>query len=331
MGASRGPGHAVRRGPRSCDSYEGLVVAWKAFGRKKRKDMPPGLWLKCPGCGEMVFRKQVAELLEACPKCNYHFRLAAQQRLEITLDEGTFEERFADVTTGDPLEFTDPVNYKEQMAKDREKTGLREAVVTGTGLLDGRRVAIAVMDFRFRGGSMGSVVGEKVARITELATEEKVPLVIFSASGGARMQEGMLSLAQMAKTASAVARHSEAGGLYVSVLTDPTTAGVAASFAFLGDVILAEPKALIGFAGPRVIKLTHGVDLPEGFQRSEFLLEHGFLDAVVNRTELRDHLARVIDLLTPLACPEPVDGPARSGPEAASPQTGPTDPVDRTT
>ena len=203
------------------------------------------------------------------------------------------------------------------------------------GLLDGRRVAIAVMDFRFRGGSMGSVVGEKVTRITELATAEKVPLIIFCASGGARMQEGMLSLAQMAKTSAAVARHSEAGGLYISVLTDPTTAGVAASFAFLGDVILAEPKALIGFAGPRVIKLTHRVDLPEGFQRSEFLLEHGFLDAVVNRNELRDHLVKIINLLSPLPSPAltgSTDSMDRTGkPETSSSYVAPTGPVDRTT
>lgn len=276
-------------------------MAWRGFGRRKRKDMPAGLWLKCPGCQEMVFRKQVAELLEVCPKCNYHFRLTAQQRLAITLDEGSFEEHFAEVTSGDPLGFTEPMNYLERLARDREKTGLPEAIVTGTGRLAGRPVAIGVMDFRFIGGSMGSAVGEKVARLVELAAREGLPLIIFCASGGARMQEGMLSLAQMAKTSAAIARYSDAGGLYISVLTDPTTAGVAASFAFLGDVILAEPKALIGFAGPRVIKLTHRVDLPEGFQTAEFLLEHGFVDAVVPRIELRDHLIRLLDLLVPVA------------------------------
>jgi len=275
-------------------------MAWRGFGRRRRKkDMPPGLWLKCEGCGEMVFRKQVAELLEVCPKCNYHFRLSAPQRLDITLDEGSFEERFAEVVGGDPLEFTRPKSYKEQVASYRERTGLPEAVITGTGVLAGRRIAIAVMDFRFIGGSMGSAVGEKVTRITELATAENLPLIIFCASGGARMQEGMLSLAQMAKTSAAVARHSDAGGLYISVLTHPTTAGVAASFAFLGDVIIAEPKALIGFAGPRVIKLTHRVDLPEGFQTAEFLLEHGFVDAVVNRIDLRDHLSKLLGHLLP--------------------------------
>jgi len=274
-------------------------MVWHAFGRKRR-DMPPGLWIRCLGCEEMVFRKQVSELLEVCPKCNYHFRLTCHERLQVALDEGTFQEMFADVVSGDPLEFTQPKSYKEQLSSCREKTGLPEAVITGTGVLGGRRVAIGVMDFRFIGGSMGSAVGEKVTRLTELATAEKLPLVIFCASGGARMQEGMLSLAQMAKTASAVARHSDAGGLYISVLTDPTTAGVAASFAFLGDVILAEPQALIGFAGPRVIKLTHRVELPEGFQTAEFLLEHGLLDAVVPRIELRDHLTKLMDHLAPL-------------------------------
>lgn len=291
-------------------------MAWRGFGRGKRKDMPPGLWLKCPDCGEMVFRKQVSELLEVCPKCNYHFRLTAHQRLEITLDQGTFEERFADVVGDDPLGFTwvrqgETITYKERAERDRERTGLPEAIVTGTGLLGSRRIAIGVMDFRFIGASMGSAVGEKVARIIELATRERLPLVIFCASGGARMQEGMLSLAQMAKTSAAIARHSDAGGFYISVLTDPTTAGVAASFAFLGDVILAEPKALVGFAGPRVIKLTHRVDLPEGFQTAEFLLEHGFLDAVVPRTELRDYLVRIADHLVPQ--------PKPSEPEPSSP------------
>jgi len=295
-------------------------MAWRGFG-KKRKDMPPGLWLKCRGCGEMVFRKQVAELLEVCPKCNYHFRLTVEQRLGITLDEGTFEEHFADVIGGDPLEFVrpgdgHPISYTDRLARDREKTGLLEAVVTGTGLLTGRRVAIGVMDFRFIGASMGSAVGEKVTLITELATREGLPLIIFCASGGARMDEGMLSLAQMAKTSAAIARHSDAGGLYISVLTDPTTAGVAASFAFLGDVIVAEPQALIGFAGPRVIKLTHRVDLPEGFQTAEFLLEHGFVDAVVPRIELRDRLSTIIDHLVPL--PEPSE-PQPSEPEPSSP------------
>ena len=277
--------------------------------------MPPGLWIKCLGCEEMVFRKQVSELLEVCPKCNYHFRLTCHERLQVTLDEGSFQEVFADVVSGDPLEFTQPKSYKEQLRSNRERTGLAEAIITGTGLLAGRRVAIGVMDFRFIGGSMGSAVGEKVTRLTELATGEKLPLIIFCASGGARMQEGMLSLAQMAKTASALARHSDARGLYISVLTDPTTAGVAASFAFLGDVILAEPKALIGFAGPRVIKLTHRVELPEGFQTAEFLLEHGLLDAVVPRIELRDRLTKTMDHLAPLAKqPQPALAEARTSP-----------------
>lgn len=289
-------------------------MAWRAFGRKRR-DMPPGLWIKCLGCEAMVFRKQVSELLEVCPKCNYHFRLTSHERLQVTLDEGSFQEFFADVVSSDPLAFTQPKSYEEQLRTSRENTGLPEAVVTGTGLFGGRRIAIGVMDFRFIGGSMGSAVGEKVTRLTELATAEKLPLIIFCASGGARMQEGMLSLAQMAKTASALARHSDAGGLYISVLTDPTTAGVAASFAFLGDVILAEPKALIGFAGPRVIKLTHRVELPEGFQTAEFLLEHGLLDAVVPRIELRDHLARIIDHLSPLPpTPQPVPAEADANP-----------------
>ena len=306
------------------------MMAWRGFGRAKRKDMPPGLWLKCPDCAEMVFRKQVSELLEVCPKCKYHFRLTAQQRLEITLDEGTFEEHFADVLGDDPLKFVwvrqgETVTYRERTAQDREKTGLPEAVITGTGLLNGRRIAIGVMDFRFIGASMGSAVGEKVTRLVELATRQQLPLILFCASGGARMQEGMLSLAQMAKTSAAIARHSDAGGLYISVLTDPTTAGVAASFAFLGDVILAEPKALIGFAGPRVIKLTHRVDLPDGFQTAEFLLEHGFLDAVVPRIELRDCLLRITEhLVAPAFGPtKPFGGRSRQPkppePNASSP------------
>ena len=289
-------------------------MAWRAFGRKRR-DMPPGLWIKCLGCEEMVFRKQVSELLEVCPKCNYHFRLTCHERLQITLDEGSFQEMFANVVSGDPLEWTEPRSYKEKLRGLQESTGLPEAVITGTGHLAGRRIAIGVMDFRFFVASMGSAVGEKVTRLTELATAEKLPLIIFCASGGARMQEGMLSLAQMAKTASAVARHSDAGGLYISVLTDPTTAGVAASFASLGDVVLGEPQALIGFAGPRVIKLTHRIELPEGFQTAEFLLEHGLLDAVVPRIGLRDYLIRIIEHLSPLAKqPQPVLAEAKASP-----------------
>jgi acetyl-CoA carboxylase carboxyl transferase subunit beta len=277
--------------------------------------MPPGLWIKCLGCEEMVFRKQVSELLEVCPKCNYHFRLTSHERLQVTLDEGSFQEMFADVVSGDPLEWTEPKSYKEKLRGLRESTGLPEAITTGTGLLAGRRIAVGVMDFRFFVASMGSAVGEKVTRLTELATAEKLPLIIFCASGGARMQEGMLSLAQMAKTASAVARHSDAGGLYISVLTDPTTAGVAASFASLGDMVLGEPKALIGFAGPRVIRLTHRVELPEGFQTAEFLLEHGMLDAVVPRVELRTYLTKIIDHLAPLAKqPQPTLAEARTSP-----------------
>jgi acetyl-CoA carboxylase carboxyl transferase subunit beta len=213
----------------------------------------------------------------------------------------------------DPLDFFDLRPYPERLSEAQLETGLTEAMVAVVCRIEGRPAALGVMDFRFFVASMGSAVGEKVTRLTELATAQKLPLIIFCASGGARMQEGMLSLAQMAKTASAVARHSDAGGLYISVLTDPTTAGVAASFASLGDVVLGEPKALIGFAGPRVIKLTHRIELPEGFQTAEFLLEHGLLDAVVPRIELRNYLTRTIDLLSPLAKqPQPVPAEARA-------------------
>lgn len=261
--------------------------------QSEKKDIPEGLWLKCPRCGEIFYTKEIEQYLKVCQKCDYHFRLTAQERIAFTLDEGSFVEVNAGLKSANPLDFP---GYPEKIARAQEDTGLVEAVVTGTGRIKGREVAIGVLDSRFIMGSMGSVVGEKITRLFELAVERKLPVIIFSASGGARMQEGIISLMQMAKTACAVARHSEAGLLYISVFTDPTTGGVTASFASLGDILIAEPGALIGFAGPRVIEETIKKKLPEEFQKAEFLLKKGFLDMVVHRSEMRDVLSRILSL-----------------------------------
>jgi len=243
----------------------------------------------------MIFTRSIEENLQVCPECGYHFRIGARRRIDQLCDEDSFEEMLADYEPCDPLKFSDIKSYKARLREQQKKTGLSDAVVMGKAFIRGRPVMLAVMDFSFIGASMGSVVGEKITVAAETALAKELPLVIVSCSGGARMQEGMLSLAQMAKTSAAIARLNEAHGLFISVLTDPTTGGVTASFAMLGDVIVAEPAALIGFAGPRTIWHTIKVELPEGFQTAEFLLEHGFVDLVVPRRELRSELARIID------------------------------------
>ncbi|MFW5980510.1 MAG: acetyl-CoA carboxylase, carboxyltransferase subunit beta [Halanaerobiaceae bacterium] len=251
------------------------------------------LWTKCKDCEEIIFNKKLVENLMVCPKCNYHFRLTARDRMQITVDEASFTEIADDITTEDPLQFP---GYDTKLEKAKENTGLEEAVVVGEAAINDYPVVIGVMDFHFMGGSMGSVVGEKITRAAEKAVEVDKPLVIFSTAGGARMQEGMLSLMQMAKTSAAIKRLHQAGILFISVMTDPTSGGVTASFASLGDIIIAEPGALIAFAGPRVIKQTISEELPEGFQRAEFLLKHGMLDKVVPRNNMKSQLTRILKL-----------------------------------
>ena len=269
---------------------------WDGFSLKPRKEMPKGLWVKCPGCAQTLFQKAVTENMDVCPQCNYHFRIGAKARIKYLADEGTFEQILMDLVTADPLGFSyKGTKYKER-AKSAEKTAAgKEAILVGKAFIKGRAVMLAVMDFNFLGGSMGAVVGEKLVAATEKAIEESLPLVVVSASGGARMHEGVISLGQMAKTSAALAKLDDSGGLFISVLTDPTTGGVTASFAMLGDVIIAEPQALIGFAGPRTIYQTIKIELPDGFQRSEFLLDHGFIDMIVHRRDLRNEIARLID------------------------------------
>ncbi len=257
--------------------------------------IPAGLWMRCPECGDMLFKKVVEENLQVCPSCQHHFRVGARVRVTQVLDEGTFGEMFADVEPADPLGFVDKKKYADRIKAEQFKSGEKDALVCGKGFVKGRPLAIAAMDPTFMMGSMGSVVGEKLTRTIELAAEEKLPVLIVSCSGGARMQESTLSLMQMAKTSAALARLDDAGCLFISLLADPTTGGVTASFAMLGDFIIAEPKALIGFAGPRTIWNTIKQELPEGFQRAEFLQEKGFLDFIVPRKDLRSEIARLID------------------------------------
>jgi acetyl-CoA carboxylase carboxyl transferase subunit beta len=258
--------------------------------------VPEGLWVPCPGCQATLYKKEVARRLNVCPECNYHLYVSAQERIGQVLDEGTFEEWFEELLPTDPLGFTDKKPYAERLKAEQKRTGLSDAALTGTGMIRARRVAFGATDSAFIMGSMGSVVGEKLTRLTERATEEKLPLIIISGSGGgARMHEGILSLMQMAKVSAALARYHKSGGLFISVLTNPTMGGVAASFASLGDLVFAEPKALIGFAGPRTIKATIRIELPKGFQTSEFLLEHGFVDRIVARPDLKTEIARAID------------------------------------
>jgi acetyl-CoA carboxylase carboxyl transferase subunit beta len=267
--------------------------------RIKKKEIPDGLWTKCEECGEVLYNKTLEENLKICPKCGYHFILTATERLGQLIDAGSFQEYDKDMVSADPLDFKGPKTYKDKLAQDQAITGLKDAVLTGEGAVDGRRTVVGITDSRFIMGSMGSVVGEKLTRAIESATRQRLPVIIVSGSGGgARMYEGLLSLMQMAKTCAALRRHHEAKLAFISVLTNPTMAGVMASFAGIGDVIVAEPKALIGFTGPRVIEQTIRQKLPPGFQRSEFLLEHGLIDMIVARKNLKTELARVIDYLT---------------------------------
>lgn len=264
----------------------------------QKKELPDGLWVKCPGCGEIIHNRQLESNLWTCLKCDHHFRIGSQQYIKILLDKGSFRELNKKMRSADPLEFTDTKKYKERISETIKKQNLNDAVRIGTGKIEGREIAFACMDFGFIGGSMGSVVGEKIARAADKSFKSKIPLVIISQSGGARMMEGAYSLMQLAKTSSRLARLADAGVPYISVLTDPTTGGTTASYAMLGDFNIAEPKALIGFAGPRVIKQTIGRDLPEGFQRSEFLLEKGFLDIVAHRKELRSTISNLLELIS---------------------------------
>jgi acetyl-CoA carboxylase carboxyl transferase subunit beta len=264
--------------------------------RVKKKEIPDGLWTKCEDCSTALYNKTLDENLRVCPKCNYHFTLGAYERIAILLDKDTFQEYDPAMTSVDPLEFKGPKTYKEKLNQDQAATGLKDAVVTGEGFLDAKRVMIAVTDSRFIMGSMGSVVGEKITRVVESATKNKLPVIIVSGSGGgARMYEGMFSLMQMAKTCAALSCHHQAKLPFISVLTNPTMAGVMASFAGIGDVIIAEPKALIGFTGPRVIEQTIRQKLPPGFQRSEFLLEHGLIDMIVHRKNLKSTISQILD------------------------------------
>lgn len=264
----------------------------------KRRDIPEGLWTKCEECGEIIYNKTLEEDFKVCPKCDYHFTLSAPERVVQLIDEGTFLEMDKELVSGDPIKFKGPKSYVAKLKEDQVATGLTDAVITGEGLLSQTKIALGVTDSRFIMGSMGSVVGERLTRIIEHATAKKLPLVIVSGSGGgARMYEGMLSLMQMAKTSQALAKHHEEKLLFISVLTNPTMAGVMASFASLGDLILAEPRALIGFTGPRVIEQTIRQKLPEGFQTSEFLLEHGMLDKIVHRKQLKSALHQLIEFV----------------------------------
>jgi acetyl-CoA carboxylase carboxyl transferase subunit beta len=267
------------------------------YASMERRDVPAGLWTKCPRCAALVYHKELERSLRVCPRCNYHHRLSAADRLAMVLDEGSFVEHDEGLVPEDPLEFVDEKPYPVRVTEAQRRTGLPEAIVTGTGAIEGRRAVVGSMEFGFLGGSMGAVVGEKVARSAERAGSMRSPLIVFSASGGARMQEGALSLLQMAKTSVALGRLCDAGVPFISVLCDPTTGGVAASFAFQGDIILAEPGALIGFAGRRVIEQTIKQKLPDGFQTSEFLLEHGLIDAIVPRGDLRATLGRLLRLV----------------------------------
>lgn len=267
-------------------------MAWfrkdkSGLAQQEKKNIPEGLWTKCKSCGEVVYGKKMEELLWVCPNCDYHFRITSQRYIELLLDDGNFEEYDVNLTSKDPLKFKDSKKYPDRIKAAQLKTGKKEGVIAGISSINGIKVSFAIMNFEFIGGSMGSVVGEKIARSIERAIEMEIPLIVISCSGGARMQEGILSLMQMAKTSALLAVLAEKKIPYISILTNPTTAGVMASYASLGDVIIAEPKALLGFAGPRVIQQTIGQDLPEGFQSTEFFLEKGFVDKIVNRKELR--------------------------------------------
>jgi acetyl-CoA carboxylase carboxyl transferase subunit beta len=292
-------------------------MAWFKKARKpiasstaeKPSRVPEGLWVKCPGCSQLIYNKDLETNLNVCPKCTHHFRISATERLKALLDDGAYEEHFPNLTSVDPLQFTDTKPYRERLQKTIAATGLKDAVIVATGRLDGLDVVVSAMEYTFIGGSMGVVVGEKITRGIEMAIERRQPAIVVSCSGGARMMEGALSLMQMAKVSAALARLDRAKLPFISVLTDPTTGGVTASFAMLGDLNIAEPKALIGFAGPRVIEQTIRQKLPEGFQRSEFLVEHGMIDLVVDRRDLKMTLARALRFMR--ADPSPVADPLR--------------------
>lgn len=269
---------------------------WNGYSLKPRKDMPEGLWMQCPGCEHMLYKSAVEKNLNVCPECDYHFRISSAMRIKYLTDEDSFQEMLSEMTTDDPLDFKfRGTTYKQRIKSDEKKSGAREAMRVGKAFIKGRAVFLAAMEPNFLMGSMGFVVGEKFCAVVDKAIEEALPLVAVCCSGGARMHEGVVSLGQMAKTSAVLAKLDEAGGLFISVLTDPTTGGVTASFAMLGDCLIAEPGALIGFAGPRTIAETIKIELPEGFQTSEFLLEHGFVDMIVHRKDLRSEIARLID------------------------------------
>jgi acetyl-CoA carboxylase carboxyl transferase subunit beta len=269
-----------------------------AQAESKKVQMPEGLWTKCKNCEEIIYSKEIERNLNVCPKCDYHFRISARERISLVIDDGTFVETDPNMTSVDFLKFKDSKKYSDRIKAALKKSGGGDAVVTGFGLMNGQEVIVAVFDFGFLGGSMGSVVGEKITRAIELGLEKKAPVMVFSSSGGARMQESIMSLMQMAKSSAALAKLKKAGIPFISVLTDPTTGGVTASFAMLGDLNIAEPKALIGFAGPRVIEQTIRQKLPEGFQRSEYLLEHGMVDMIVSRKEMKAKLSQALRIFT---------------------------------
>jgi len=264
--------------------------------KESKSNVPDGLWIKCDGCKEIIYKQQVERNQSVCPKCNYHFRIGAKERLALIVDEGSFKEYDGRLHPADPLNFKDMKSYPERVKEARKATGMNEAILCGMAKIGGIPVSICAFEFSFLGGSMASVVGEKITRAIERAIRERSPLITVACSGGARMQEGVLSLMQMAKTSGALAKLGRAGQVFISILTDPTTGGVTASFAMLGDIIIAEPKALIGFAGPRVIEQTIRQELPPGFQRAEFLLEHGMIDIITDRKNMRDLLIKLLDL-----------------------------------
>ncbi|MBI5748496.1 MAG: acetyl-CoA carboxylase carboxyltransferase subunit beta [Nitrospinae bacterium] len=271
----------------------------KEIPAEKKVKIPEGLWIKCNSCKEIIYRKEVDNNHKVCPKCGYHFPISVEERIMQLVDEGTFKEFDRHLTPEDPLEFRDSIKYKHRLRNYQKKTGYNDAIVIGTGAIEGHQIVLGILNFSFMGGSMGSVVGEKIARAADKSIELKSPLIIVNASGGARMQEGILSLMQMAKSSAAIARLGDAGLPFISILTDPTFGGVTASFAMLGDIIIAEPKALIGFAGPRVIEQTIKQQLPPNFQRSEFLFEHGMIDIIIERKMLKNTLAKIVAYFKP--------------------------------
>jgi len=268
-------------------------------GKEKREELKPSeqLWVKCNSCNEIIYRKVIERNFQVCPKCNYHFQIPARKRIDCVADPGTFIEYDVNLVSTDPLEFKDSKRYPSRVKESQEKTGQKDAIICGEVRIEGQSAMVGIFEFNFMGGSLGSVVGEKITRLIERGIEKRIGVVIFCASGGARMQEGILALMQMAKTSAALAKLHEERIPYISVLTDPTTGGVSASIAMLGDIIIAEPKAMIGFAGPRVIRDTIRAELPEGFQRAEYLLEHGMVDLIVERKDLRHTLASLLEML----------------------------------